>query len=317
MNINEHKHVNDPKGYFVTYPQYFKFNNYTTSNLIHESDYNTYSKPDIDTDHRSVSPQCRSPVGSDFSENSTNPNLLNELFMKTKQIESLENELESMSKLYSDENLRQLEEMNRLIAVILEEKHQSTARLEKKIREQHDQVHLLSKKLASKNSLINKLNEENMYLRKHSNIYERNSPISDYSIPISNKMEYDVRYSPSISVQNPSGKNGQNTIQVKQSNEPRNEDQCHPCHHPNARHISPVDPWRKVYVKDVIEYNGRTWYWCPKHKMPDYNGLYVTHHPNDHEKWAEKVAEAKMHKLMRKTKNAVLSSPKASNVTLS
>ena len=232
-------HINNPKGCFVTHPQYLKNNNYTINHRIHKKDYHTYSKSEIDIDQSSISPQCRSPVGSDFSENSTNPNLLNGLFMKTKQIETLQNELESISKLYSDENLRQLEEMNRLIAVILDEKHQSTARLETKIREQHDQVHLLSKKLASKNSLINKLNEENMFLRKHSNINEKNIPATDYSIPISNKIKYHVKYLPTRTcVQNPSENNGQNAIQEKQSNESRKEDQYQPCHHPNARRIS-------------------------------------------------------------------------------
>jgi len=88
---------------------------------------------------------------------------------------------------------------------------------------------------------------------------------------------------------------------------------CQPCHHPNARRVSPVDPWRKVYVKDVIEYNGRTWYWCHKHKMPDYNGLYVTHHPNDHDKWVEKNAEIKKQKILKKTKNAASPSSITSN----
>jgi len=195
--------TNSLKGCFEAYPTYLNYNNYTRNNdTIHQSNCHTDSTQEIYDEQRSVSPQCRSPVGSDFSENLINLNLHDELFMKTKQIETLKAELESVSKLYSDENLRQLEEMNRLIAVILEEKHQSTDRLERKIREQHNEMNLLSKKLASKNSLIDKLNEENMLLRKCSNFHMNKTPVNDRIFPTSNKMvEYNPKYSPSSNTQ--------------------------------------------------------------------------------------------------------------------
>ena len=41
---------------------------------------------------------------------------------------------------------------------------------------------------------------------------------------------------------------------------------------------------------DVVQRDGKTYYWCPDHKHPQgyYNGLYVTSHkPCDHKKWIE------------------------------
>merc|ERR1719491_2740631 len=89
--------------------------------------------------------------------NAKNEDLQRELIAKTKQIETLQNELESISNLYSDENLLQLEQMNRLVAVILEEKYQAVTRFEIKMREQSDRLNIVSKKSDAKDLVIKKL----------------------------------------------------------------------------------------------------------------------------------------------------------------
>ena len=38
----------------------------------------------------------------------------------------------------------------------------------------------------------------------------------------------------------------------------------------------------------MVKKEGKTWYWCPKHVSPgQYEGLYVTHKPEDHHEWAK------------------------------
>jgi len=187
-----------------------------------------------------------SPIGSDFTDDihdhdTTNKNIQDELFVKSKQIEYLKNELERVSKSYSDENLRQLSEMNRLIAIILDEKYQTTARFEKQIKDQQDKIHLLSQKLSAKNLLIEKMNEENVSLREQLTVH-----VNCTTNPINN--------------------NAQNEIKEKLNNIVCSK--VERCHHPNTRRVSPVENWRKHYVKDLIEKDGRVWYWCIKHKMP-------------------------------------------------
>ena len=45
----------------------------------------------------------------------------------------------------------------------------------------------------------------------------------------------------------------------------------------------PIAEWRKKQSFGAsVEKEGRTWYWCPKHHGKDYDGLYVTHKPEDH-----------------------------------
>jgi len=248
------------------------------------------------TPNEKLLPQIQSPADESFYRDifdlePKNQSLEGELDKKTKHVQALQREIKSMSQLYSDENLRQLEQMNRLIAVILEEKNESNARLESKIREQQDTIHSLSKKLDAKDSMIKKLQEENIFLHNNLNMKKIKSPIKEFSCCGSDE-----------SVDSNDGK----CIQIN-ATRTLSDDKEEQYHHPNARRTSPVEPWRKVYVQDAIVKNGRTWYWCPHHKMPDYNGLYVTHHPNDHYKWAEKVAENKKSKSMKKRKSAILS----------
>jgi len=105
-----------------------------------------------------------------FCVNTKNEDLQRELATKTKQIQTLQEQLESMSQLYSNKNLLQLEQMNRLVAVIMEEKNQSSARFEIKIREQSDRINVLSKKLEAKDLVIQKLKEENKILKTRNDI---------------------------------------------------------------------------------------------------------------------------------------------------
>lgn len=47
-----------------------------------------------------------------------------------------------------------------------------------------------------------------------------------------------------------------------------------------------------------VECDGKTQYWCPKHVIPGkYDGLYVTHEPEDHD-------EQKQNKLCQKLKGS-------------
>jgi len=257
------------------------------NDLFSEPNHHLYSKEEINKGNNKEYPTTNnwetrspplSPIGSEFTEDIhdhdiTNQNLQNELLKKSKQIENLKAELEHVSKSCSDENLRQLSEMNRLIAIILDEKHQITARFEKQIKDQQEKIHLLSQKLSAKNLLIEKMNKENASLREQLTVHAN-------------------------CITNPTKNKVQNDIKEYLNNRTCCKDEQY--HHPNARRVSPVENWRKHYVKDSIEKDGRVWYWCNKHKMPDYDGLYVTHHPDEHDKWAEKVAETKRHKTMKK-----------------
>ena len=45
-----------------------------------------------------------------------------------------------------------------------------------------------------------------------------------------------------------------------------------------------IDDWRMKKGESMVERDGKMWYWCPKHVSPGrYDGLYVTHKPEDHE----------------------------------
>ena len=44
-----------------------------------------------------------------------------------------------------------------------------------------------------------------------------------------------------------------------------------------------IDPWRKEKGVEIVERDGKTWYWCKDHKGSDYDGLYVTHKQEDHD----------------------------------
>ena len=55
----------------------------------------------------------------------------------------------------------------------------------------------------------------------------------------------------------------------------------------NSRYLT-IDDWRKKKTETMIKRDGKTWYWCPKHVSPgNWDGLYVTHKPEDHDEWAK------------------------------
>ena len=56
----------------------------------------------------------------------------------------------------------------------------------------------------------------------------------------------------------------------------------------NSKYLK-IDDWRKKKGEPMIKKDGKTWYWCPKHVSRDgnYDGLYVTHKPEDHDEWAK------------------------------
>jgi len=43
------------------------------------------------------------------------------------------------------------------------------------------------------------------------------------------------------------------------------------------------EDWQLTKSTDMIQMNGKTWWWCPQHN--DGKGLYVRHPPGDHAKW--------------------------------
>ena len=45
--------------------------------------------------------------------------------------------------------------------------------------------------------------------------------------------------------------------------------------------------WRLTKTKDSFERDGKTWHWCTKHGKDGQMPMYVTHHPDDHDRWLE------------------------------
>ena len=55
----------------------------------------------------------------------------------------------------------------------------------------------------------------------------------------------------------------------------------------NSKYLT-IDAWRMKKGELMIKKEGKTWYWCPKHVYQGkYDGLYVTHKPEDHDEWAK------------------------------
>ena len=55
---------------------------------------------------------------------------------------------------------------------------------------------------------------------------------------------------------------------------------------------SHIPDWRVVKGHDSVERDGKTWFWCLNHKMDGkYNGLYVTHKPENHAEWQKQKQE--------------------------
>jgi hypothetical protein len=61
---------------------------------------------------------------------------------------------------------------------------------------------------------------------------------------------------------------------------------------PASKPRNVIDEWRKKKGAATVTKNGQTWYWCPKHKVDgQYDGLYVTHSPADHDEVMAKRKE--------------------------
>ena len=57
-------------------------------------------------------------------------------------------------------------------------------------------------------------------------------------------------------------------------------------------------------TEDSIQKEGRTWYWCPHHKVEgSYDGLYVTHKPEEHEEWKNNRSQFRRKKYLEKKKD--------------
>ena len=47
-----------------------------------------------------------------------------------------------------------------------------------------------------------------------------------------------------------------------------------------------IPEWRTIKKGDKVDKDGKTWWWCPHHKAEGlFDGLYVTHKSEDHDKW--------------------------------
>ena len=58
-----------------------------------------------------------------------------------------------------------------------------------------------------------------------------------------------------------------------------------------------LDDWRMKKDGDSKTMDGKTWYWCPRHVQEGlYDGLYVTHRPEDHDAWADRKRNWKKNK---------------------
>ena len=51
-----------------------------------------------------------------------------------------------------------------------------------------------------------------------------------------------------------------------------------------------VEAWQmRKTLGDKVKHDGKTYYWCPKHVYPGfYDGLYVTHPPDQHDQWKDR-----------------------------
>ena len=55
----------------------------------------------------------------------------------------------------------------------------------------------------------------------------------------------------------------------------------------NSKYLT-IDAWCMKKTEPMIQKEGKTWYWCPKHVSPcKYDELYATHKPEDHDEWVK------------------------------
>ena len=64
-----------------------------------------------------------------------------------------------------------------------------------------------------------------------------------------------------------------------------------------------IKAWRMKKTEDIIQQHGKTWYWCPHHKVEgSYDGLYVTHKPDEHDEWKKNKFQFRRNKFSRDKK---------------
>ena len=64
--------------------------------------------------------------------------------------------------------------------------------------------------------------------------------------------------------------------------------------------IQVIVEWRMTKTEEMLEKDGKTWYWCPKYVVPvKYDGLYVTHKQEEHNNW-KKMRELFLHKCLQR-----------------
>ena len=82
-----------------------------------------------------------------------------------------------------------------------------------------------------------------------------------------------------------------------------------------------LDVWRMKYDGDSKVVDGKTWYWCKRHKQDGvYDGLYVTHKEEDHDDWLAKKSHWNKKKRSApapSTTSTSGSTPSADKLTLS
>ena len=58
---------------------------------------------------------------------------------------------------------------------------------------------------------------------------------------------------------------------------------------PSRFQFTEIAAWRMKKGPEKLEKDGKTWFWCPHHKIEgQYDGLYVTHKPEDHDAWLQR-----------------------------
>ena len=77
----------------------------------------------------------------------------------------------------------------------------------------------------------------------------------------------------------------------------------------NGFQFTEIADWRMKKGPEQMDKDGKTWYWCPHHKIEGkYDGLYVTHKPEDHDEWLQRknarIAKKKRVKDDNKSENS-------------
>ena len=63
-----------------------------------------------------------------------------------------------------------------------------------------------------------------------------------------------------------------------------------------------IKAWRMTKTSDSIEKDGKTWHWCPHQVDGIYDGLYVTHRPEEHEDWKKNKFQFRREKIQKDKK---------------